>query len=162
MDRSSRFRYSSQFIIAYFFSSVIFQLSEKDLVPRTPATYNHMCTLLSSLNDGYHSTTFGINRRSPLNELCHYHVCDYGLPPDVMHDLLEGYLPYTLKLMLSHFITTLKLFTLDELNQAIKNFDYGYAETSRPQCLTSDSLSISKGCTTFPLSGKLACLLGLL
>ena len=121
---------------------------------RTPINYNHTCSLLSSLDSTYHTTTYGINRRSLLNELKHYHVCDYGLPPDVMHDLLEGYLPYTLKLMLSHLITQLNLFTLDKLNQLIKNMDYGYAETSRPQCLTSESLSVSKGCATFPLSGK--------
>lgn len=113
-----------------------------------------MCTLLHSLDDTYHTTTYGINRRSPLNELDHYHVCDYGLPPDVMHDVLEGYLPYTLKLMLSHMIDTLKLFTLDKLNQAIRSIDYGYAVTARPQCLAPTALSLSNGCTTFPLSGK--------
>ena len=102
----------------------------------------------------FDSTTYGINRCSPLNSLTYFHVCDYGLPPDVMHDLLEGYLPYCLKLMLSHFISTLKLFTLDLLNLAIANMDYGYAKTSRPQCLTDAALSTSNGCTTFPLSGK--------
>lgn len=60
---------------------------------RTPNSYDHMCSLLTSLEDDYHSTTYGINRCSALNKLTYYHVCDYGLPPDIMHDVLEGYMP---------------------------------------------------------------------
>ena len=108
-----------------------------------------MCHVLTSLD---HTTTYGISRQCPLNQLIHYHVCDYGLPPDVMHDLLEGYVPYTLKLMLSHFISTVKLLSFDQLNSAIVNFDYGYAVSSGPHSLAADSLSLCKGCTTFPLT----------
>ena len=39
-----------------------------------------------------------------LNSLDFYHVCSSGLPPDIMYDILEGYLPYTVKLMLNIFI----------------------------------------------------------
>ena len=34
-----------------------------------------------------------------LNSLDFYHVCSSGLPPDIMYDILEGYLPYTVKLL---------------------------------------------------------------
>ena len=53
-----------------------------------------------------------------------YHVCSSGLPPVIMHDILEGYLPYTVKLMLNNFIANAYL-SLEQLNQMIENFDYG-------------------------------------
>ena len=75
-----------------------------------------MCSILEKTDDPtYHSTTFGINSRTPLNDLTFYDICDYGLPPDIMYDMLEGYVPYKIKLMLKHFIGEKHLFTLDEL-----------------------------------------------
>lgn len=58
-------------------------------VLRTPEEHRKMCDHLEVAEDAtYHSTTYGINRRTPLNYLQFYNVCDLGLPPDVMHDLL--------------------------------------------------------------------------
>ena len=37
-----------------------------------------------------------LSRDSVLNSLSYFHVCDNTMPPDFMHDVLEGYLPYTL------------------------------------------------------------------
>ena len=97
---------------------------------RSPEQHDKMCQHLEIADDAaYHSATYGINRRTPLNDLQFFHVCDFGLPPDVMHDLLEGYIPYKVKLMLKHFIQEDHLFTLNELNTRIRNFQYGYMET---------------------------------
>lgn len=49
-----------------------------------------------------------------------------GLPGDVMHDLLEGVLQYECKEMLKTFINEEKYLTLDQLNERIKRFDFGY------------------------------------
>ena len=55
-------------------------------------THQTQCNFVSSAtNTAYHSTTYGINFDSPLNDLEYYHVTDYRLPPDPMHDILEGY-----------------------------------------------------------------------
>ena len=93
-----------------------------------------MCSIIERSKDNsevaYHSTTYGVNSRTPLNDLKFFNVCDYGLPPDIMHDLLEGYVPYKAKLMLRVFIEEKRLFTLTELNSRIKNFHYGYMETA--------------------------------
>ena len=43
-----------------------------------------------------------------------------------MHDILEGVLQYECKEMLKIFITEHSYFTLKELNDRIKDFDYGY------------------------------------
>lgn len=104
-----------------------------------------MCSVLEKAdNPTFHSTTYGINSRTPLNDLKFYNTCEYGLPPDIMHDLLEGYVPYKIKLMLKHFINELQLFTLNELNSRIKNFHYGYMET-KPTLLFPSTFSSNDG-----------------
>lgn len=88
----------------------------------------------------YHSTTYGINNRCALNILKYFHVCNFGLPPDVMHDLLEGYVPYTMKQMLNRLLNE-KLFTLEHLNNIISHFNYGNDMRNKPNVLTSKVLS---------------------
>lgn len=68
------------------------------------------------------STTYGINNHSLLNKLEYFHVCNFGLPTHVMNDLLEGYVPYTMKLML---LRNKKYFSLEYLNNLILYFNYG-------------------------------------
>ena len=41
----------------------------------------------------------------------YFHVCDGGLLPDIMQDLLEGVLQYEVKVMLKEMITTDKYFS---------------------------------------------------
>lgn len=108
---------------------MILQFHEKDFVLRTPESHDRMCDHLEISSDPvFDSTTYGINRKSSLSSLKFYHICDFGLPPDVMHDLLEGYVPYKVKLMLTHFIEE-GLLTLQDINTRIKNFRYCYMET---------------------------------
>ena len=54
----------------------------------------------------------------------YFHVIG-GIPPDAMHDVLEG-LQYAVKEILKVYLLENKLFTLDELNNRIVLFDYGY------------------------------------
>lgn len=94
-----------------------------------------------STDTAFHSTTYGINSRCPLNRLKYFHVCDFGLPPDVMHDLLEGYVPHTMKLLLNKLLYTEKLFTLEFLNNTINYFNYGNSNSSKPNSLSVKVLS---------------------
>lgn len=55
-------------------------------------------------------------------------MCEGGLVPDVMHDLLEGALQYEVKLMLQEMIQIEKFFTLDDFNTRLSNLDLGYME----------------------------------
>jgi hypothetical protein len=65
-----------------------------------------------------------------------------GMPPDAMHDILEGVLHYGVKEMLKEFIFVEKLFTLDELNRRISTFDYGYQDDSnKPAAVQRSRLS---------------------
>ena len=59
---------------------------------RTAETHETQCNLINAAADfAFHSTTYGIKFNSSLNNLAYYHVANYGLPPDPMHELLEGY-----------------------------------------------------------------------
>ena len=85
------------------------------------------------------STEFGINRNSLLNELEGFHVTT-GAPPDIVHDSLEGFVKDTTKLMLSKYISE-NTISLDDLNQRINGFDYGYSEkVSKPSPIKSSHL----------------------
>ena len=64
---------------------------------------------------GHIATTYGVSMDSILNSLKYFYVV-IGLPPDIMHDVLEGALPLELKLMLKSFIAYL---TLEQLNSRI-------------------------------------------
>jgi len=66
----------------------------------------------------------GIKADSCLNSLEYFHITD-NVCVDIMHDILEGVAPLEIKLMLQHFIYEQKLFTLDQLNDRMKSFDYG-------------------------------------
>ena len=81
-------------------------------------------------------------------------MCSYGLPPDLLHDLLEGYVPYTLKLMLSEFICVRQYFQLSGLNNAISRIKYGSTD-SKPQALSMSSLSYVESKTCLKMSGQL-------
>jgi hypothetical protein len=56
--------------------------------------------------------------------------------------MLEGVLPYCVKLLLKYLITEEKLFKLVDLNNRIDSFDYGYhAATSEPSQIASSKLA---------------------
>ncbi len=61
--------------------------------------------------------------------LRYFHVCNGGLLPDIMHDLLEGVLQYEMKLMLQEMIRVEKYFTLDEFNSRLSSTELGYMES---------------------------------
>ena len=52
-----------------------------------------------------------------------------GLCHDVMHDLLQGVLPYKLRLLLEHMFNA-KYLILAQYNDQVTSFDYGYTELS--------------------------------
>lgn len=96
------------------------------------------------MNNPHYSKTYGINSRSVLNKSRYYHVVG-GLPPDAMHDILEGVLHYSVKETLKVMIFEKQFITIDELNKRISSFDYGYQNDSnkpaaiqRSRLLTDD------------------------
>ena len=58
-------------------------------VRRTVETHKRHCQSLNGPLHEHVATTYGLTRDSILNSLRFFHVTS-GLPPDVMHDVLEG------------------------------------------------------------------------
>ncbi|XP_028395767.1 uncharacterized protein LOC114519789 [Dendronephthya gigantea] len=87
------------------------------------------------------SKTYGVNRLSVLNKVEHFDVCKC-FPEDIMHILLEGLVPYEMKLLLKELIDEVRCLTLRELNHRIDSFDYGYMNCkNKPTNITRETLS---------------------
>lgn len=65
----------------------------------------------------------GVKNNNCFRDLNYFNVID-GLPPDLMHDMLEGVLPKNVSLLLKHLIET-NVYSIDELNKNIREFKYG-------------------------------------
>ena len=110
---------------------------------RTLEKHKHQCDLLEGPLGDHYSTTYGINRRSSLLNIPHFDMCSWGLPHDIMHDLLEGVVQYELKLLLSHCCAE-EYLTLEEFNRRLLRFDYGYSEIGdKPLPILSRNLQSS-------------------
>ena len=117
------------------------QYRESDFVLRSPNNYDYHCSLLSGPLAEADSVTYGINYESALNRIQDFHVCNSQLPQDIMHVLLEGAVPYTLKAMLQSFINVKRYITLYDINQRIQHFKYNRAETrSKPSHISPNSI----------------------
>jgi len=98
-------------------------------VLRNPATYEYHCSLLRGVLREADSVTYGLNCESVLNKLDDFNVCDGQLPQDMMHILLEGVIPYTMKIMLQNFVCEKHLLTMEDLNQRLKSFKFSRSES---------------------------------
>jgi len=96
---------------------------------RTKESHDAHCAELQVEElQAHFSWLYGIKKKTILNELKYFHVIS-GLPPDIMHDMLEGTIPLTICELLIHCLKQ-KYFTLASLNRIIRDFDYGYAVSS--------------------------------
>ena len=94
---------------------------------RTPEEHKRQCAQLEqSLLKSEISKNYGINRKSILENIPNFSVAQ-NLPHDIMHDLL-GVIPYELKLMLRYFVTECHFFTISQLNERLRNYEFGYTE----------------------------------
>ena len=118
---------------------------------RTIKNHTRHCSALGDILDSHIATTYGVSRNSILNTLTHYHIID-GLPPDIMHDVLEGVFPLEIKMMLSQFLNE-RVFTLDQLNSCVNVFPYGEEDrTNKPSPILLANINTTD--TGFKQSGN--------
>ncbi len=82
----------------------------------------HEANVLEVQQNQHVENVNGVKRDCFFNKLTYFHTVT-SFPPDFLHDLLEGIVPFELSLCLKKLISD-KYFTLDELNSAIQNFPY--------------------------------------
>ena len=74
--------------------------------------------------------TLGIKRSCPFSGLVSFHPME-SLPPDVMHDVLEGVAPSTINLILTDLLAE-KTVDGQALNNTMRTFPYSSLDTNRP------------------------------
>ena len=112
-------------------------VQSNSFVLRTKESFNEN---VSRLRENEHlKSVEGVKRDCVLNKLSYFH-CVTGFPPDFLHDLLEGIVPFEICLCLKKFIGQ-KYFTLDYLNTAIQRFPYKFSDrVNRPQRIPEKAL----------------------
>ena len=127
------------------------QFKARDFTLRTPESYDYHYSLLDGPLCKEDSVTYGVNYSSTLNHIDNFHVVTQ-LPQDIMHVLLEGVIPYELKLMLACFIMDEKYFTCVQLKERIEFFTFSTQEGKdkpspiKPKTLASSYASLSQSC----------------
>ncbi len=86
----------------------------------------------------------GIKRDSSLNQIPSFHVTR-NYAPDIMHDFDEGILPFEIKLTLGALIAE-GCFSLDELNNRLSSFSYGFIDRkNRPSPISPSAITNPTG-----------------
>ena len=94
--------------------------------------------MLQSACADHVATTYGLTSDAILNQSRYFHVTE-GLPPDCMHDLLEGALQYEVKELLKS-ITSRGLISLEQVNTQLAIFPYSSCDgTSKPSPVSLSS-----------------------
>ena len=115
--------------------------TEKDFQPRTREEYATKMRLLEDCDfDEKMCSAFGLKRPCPFDSLKEFH-CMTSMPPDVMHDLLEGVIPSTISLVTSKLIED-NIVSLEDLNKSIRAFPYVRLDVNHPGPLRRDGRRI--------------------
>ena len=109
--------------------------NSSQFILRSKAEHEVQCQFLEGPLKAHYSKCYGINRRSSLMDLDSFSLTEGGLPHDAMHDIFEGIASQEVLLLLIHCIDA-HYFTLEEFNQRLIRFDYGYTETDKPPPVT--------------------------
>lgn len=91
---------------------------EEDFIIRTREMHAQHINLIKT--DSNLSSVYGVNGESCLSSLKSFDV-KKGLPPDVMHDLFEGVIPFAMKHIVRHIISS-HVLALDQLNERLSSF----------------------------------------
>ena len=105
--------------------------------------HNQHLREISNDKTNHYSKIYGINEKSSLMDVKYISLFENGLPHDLMYDLLEGLAPHEFKHMMLHYISN-RVFTLQEFNDRLINFNFGYSETDKPLPILSASLKNDK------------------
>ena len=109
-------------------------------MPRDRETHASQISSLGGPLHDHYSTTYGLNEDSILNDSLYFHITE-GLVPDIMHDCLEGCVPYETKEMLKHLFQS-SVMSLNRINEILEAFPYqGPDLRNKPSPISASTMS---------------------
>ena len=115
--------------------------TEENCVIRTAKVHSIHLDALSK--DESCSRTYGVKSNCVFSELENFVVPD-SLPPDVMHDILEGFCPINVKVVLKSLILSKKL-TVKTFNSRLDMFEYPKCDdATKPPHIPADFISTGR------------------
>ena len=106
--------------------------NKKDWVLRTRESYD--LNIRHLLDDPLMTSAYGLKSNSCLNEVQFLHVVE-GLPPDVAHDVFEGFSVDLISNTLESLVSQKKIY-LQEFNNILSRFEYARIDkANKPQPL---------------------------
>ncbi|KAH9382026.1 hypothetical protein HPB48_011256 [Haemaphysalis longicornis] len=114
---------------------------EKDVHVRNAGVHRtHVDSAI--VNKPLSTVLYGVTSESPLSSIGYFDVT-MQLPPDIMHDLLEGSIPHVLREVLQGLITS-KVITVPDLDK-VAAFDYGsHDKKNKPEPLEKTFVTARK------------------
>ena len=113
------------------------QFRDSFFVQRTKQMHNQHLSLVNI--DSKYVSAYGLKFESPLNSLNFFHTSAM-LPPDIMHDLFEGVVPFELGLIINNLISK-NYITLSQLNYKIKYSKFGFHDNENRPTELSDNFT---------------------
>ena len=104
------------------------RFTSSQFIQRTAVEHSQQCQRLVGPLKEHYSVTYGITRNAILNNIPNFSVVT-GLCHDIMHDIFEGVAPLEIKLLVQHCVQN-SYFSLHDLNKRMREFDFGYSNTS--------------------------------
>lgn len=93
---------------------------------RTVESYNEQINIVAESTKVDYSETKGVKYYCLLSNLRYFHIVSHPTA-DIMHDLNEGVVPYTLKLFFNQFGVS-KIMSMDDISMRVQFFEYGFLE----------------------------------
>jgi len=116
-------------------------MSEDDCLLRS--TDGHKYHVQSILADGDLKAVYGVYGECPLSSLDYFDPIQC-LPPDVMHDVLEGVMVFIVDMVIKRLVHQ-RILTMKRIASCMRSFKYGSADiTDKPEALPDDFVAKKK------------------
>ena len=96
--------------------------------PRTQEVYEqHLAFVKENLGDAARRTETGVAGDCVLHSSCNFRLYNNWVL-DILHDLFEGVVQYSLKLVIHEYVIVQKLCSVEDLNRSVHSFNYGFTD----------------------------------
>lgn len=116
---------------------------ERESKVRTREKYASCVKVAESLEVIDYRQTLGVRRYCLLNELNYFHITE-NISADILHDVYEGAMPFSLKLIIN-FMVASKIVNKNEFIKMVEYYDYGELHRmNKPSILLLDKTNLGQ------------------